>query len=95
MRFFELISTGARGCDPNFTYSDVQGGSATFYVSGTYTGTYPNNKDLDPSFTSPSAGAGTSFDGISADWSLPVTAACVDAGNSDTVGYNLPTTDSL
>ena len=60
------------------TYCDVQGG---------YEG--QGNIDIDPNFFSPSPGAGTDYDGLSANWTLRSTSACINAGTL----VNLPPTD--
>ncbi|MFH0866138.1 MAG: right-handed parallel beta-helix repeat-containing protein [Bacteroidota bacterium] len=70
------------GSDPNFYYCDVQGGSGAFEINGNfYTGTYQNNINADPQFVSPSAGSGSGFDGVSADWSLQNFSPCIDTGD--------------
>lgn len=68
---------------PNYYYSDVQGGMAAFGLNGNfYYGIYANNINANPKFVSPSGGKGTSFDGVSADWSLTTgTSPCIDAGD--------------
>lgn len=48
---------------------------------------YPKNN--------PSAGAGTDYDGSTADWSLLQTSPCINAGTTDTSGLNLPETDFI
>lgn len=68
--------------DPNFYYCDVQGGTAAFGLNGNfYTGSYSNNLNIDPKFVSPSAGSGTGYNGVTADWSLQGTSPCIDAGD--------------
>jgi parallel beta-helix repeat protein len=81
--------------DPDFYYCDVQGGSAAFGLNGSifYTGIYQNNIDTVPSFVSPSAGSGTGYNGIAADWSLQAASPCINAGTPDTTGLSLPATD--
>jgi hypothetical protein len=70
------------GSNPNFYYCDVQGGTAAFGLNGnSYTGTYQNNIDADPKFVSPSGGAGTGFNGVTADWSLQASSPCIDKGD--------------
>jgi len=44
--------------------------------------TYQNNIDTLPGFLNPSAGAGTTFDGTVADWSLFGSSSCINAGDS-------------
>jgi len=83
--------------DPDFYYCDVEGDSAGFeseeYWNVTYTGIYENNINEDPAFVSPSAGAGTSYDGLAADWSLLAASPCINAGTPDTTGLSLPPND--
>jgi hypothetical protein len=69
---------------PNFYYCDVQGGSASFGLNMNvfYVGTYSNNIDSDPLFVSPSNGSGTSFNGLTADWSLQTNSSCINSGDS-------------
>ncbi|PCJ86558.1 MAG: hypothetical protein COA57_05985 [Flavobacteriales bacterium] len=80
--------------DPGFDYCDVQGSNTAFFINGNfYTGIYQNNINTDPLFTSPSGGAGTGFNGLTADWSLQSTSPCINAGTPDTTGLSLPATD--
>ncbi len=68
--------------DPQFSYSDVQGGTAAFGLNGnTYTGNYSNNINTDPLFVSPSGGAGSGFNGTSANWTLQNTSPCINTGD--------------
>ncbi|MBP7261965.1 MAG: right-handed parallel beta-helix repeat-containing protein [Bacteroidia bacterium] len=70
------------GSDPKFYYCDVQGGSDSFELNfNIYLGTYQNNINSDPLFVSPSAGNGTNFNGVTADWSLQVGSSCINMGN--------------
>ena len=79
------------GSDPNFYYCDVQGGASAFEVNFTiYTGTYQNNIDSIPLFMAESAGSGTGYNGVTADWSLQSVSPCINAG--DPVG-TYPATD--
>lgn len=80
--------------DPDFYYCNVQGGIADFGLNGTfYLGAYQNNIDIDPLFTLPSAGNGTGYDGLTADWSLQGGSACINSGTPSISGLNLPSTD--
>jgi parallel beta-helix repeat protein len=81
--------------DPDFHYCDVQGGTAAFGLNGSifYTGTYQNNIDTIPMFVSPSAGSGTGYNGVTADWSLQLGSPCINAGKPDTTSLGLPLTD--
>lgn len=80
--------------DPNFYYSDVQGGTGAFALNGNfYTGAYSNNIDVNPLFVAPSGGAGTGFNGLTADWSLQNISPCIDTGDpNNSIGY-YPATD--
>ncbi len=81
--------------DPNFYYCDVQGGTAAFGLNGSifYTGTYQDNIDTIPMLVSPSAGSGTGYNGVTADWSLQEASPCINAGTTDTTGLSLPPKD--
>ena len=69
--------------DPDISYSDVDGGSGNFFTNGNFfTGTYLNNIDSSVQFVAPSGGAGDSFNGVSADWSLQSASPCIDRGDS-------------
>lgn len=80
------------GSKPNFYYCDVQGGSAAFGLNPNafYLGTYADNINSDPIFVSPSSGCGTSFNGLTADWSLQVNSSCINTGDP---GGTYPATD--
>ena len=70
--------------DPNFFWNDIHGGETHFGLVGTgsvFNGAYANNIDTDPIFVDPSSGAGTDYDGISADWHLQRSSPCIDAGD--------------
>lgn len=66
-------------CRPNVTFCAVQGG-------------YPGegNMAVDPCFLDPSGGAGTDYDGASANWTLRPGSPCI---NSGTLVAELPETD--
>lgn len=77
--------------DPDLLFCDVQGGSAAFALSsGTYTGFYNNNSNLDPQFMTPTEIAGNGSDALLADWSLQEASPCRDAGDPATVLTELP-----
>lgn len=61
---------------PEITYSCVTGG---------FTG--EGNIDEDPLFVTPTAGDGTGYDGLAANWSLQAGSPCINAGNPDAM-YN-------
>ncbi len=81
--------------NPNFYYCDVQGGTSSFGITtgNFYTGTYQNNIDTIPSFISPTTGSGTGYNGLTANWSLQTGSPCINAGNPNTTGLNLPALD--
>jgi PKD repeat protein len=54
-------------------------------ISGGYEGT--GNIDEDPLFAAPTAGDGTGYDGLAADWSLQAGSLCINAGDPDAM-YN-------
>lgn len=82
---------------PDFSYNDIEGGSAGFDMPDTvnYIGNYANNIDEDPLFANPSAGAGISYDGKEAEWNLMEDNPCINAGTPDTTGLNIPTKDLI
>ena len=72
--------------DPNFYYCNVQGGFEDFGVSHAsiiYEGEYENNIDLDPCFTM----------NYVHPYSLSEDSYCLNNGNPDISGLNLPDTD--
>ena len=67
---------------PNYYYSDIQGGQASFGLNGNfYYGTYSNNISSDPLFNTPSAGQGIGFDGLFADWTLQNSSPAIDTAD--------------
>ena len=81
--------------DPNFYYCDVQYGKDSIGLNGSifFTGIYQNNIDTIPLFVTPSAGSGTGYNGLTANWSLQLLSPCINAGTPDTTGLGLPATD--
>ena len=80
-----VFLTAEYNCDPNFFYSDIEGGQTSigFPSGATYTGTYTNNINQNPQFINPSSGTGILFDGLlNTDWSLNNNSPCVDAGDT-------------
>jgi predicted outer membrane repeat protein len=72
--------------DPDFTYCDVQGGSAAFGGSGSgtnYSGIYSNNLNSYPLFA----------DTLIYDYQIRTASPCIDAGKPDTSGLQLPALD--
>ncbi|MDF2435721.1 MAG: hypothetical protein K0Q95_97 [Bacteroidota bacterium] len=68
--------------DPNFHYSDIQGGAAAFGTNNYFfTGFYTDNINSDPDFVAPSANSGNGFNGIVADWSLNSSSPVINAGD--------------
>lgn len=80
------ISISSENNDPNFINCNIQGGQSEFYIgSGTFTGLYNNNININPQFISPSTGVGKNFDGTLANWKLANTSACIDVGNMNII----------
>ena len=66
------------GANFNPNYCDIEGG---FKGEG--------NFSIDPKFASPSAGSGTNYDGLEADWQLQNDSHCINSGVIDTSGLKL------
>ena len=83
--------------DPYFDYCDIQGGIGGFGGPGSganyTTGNYTNNIDVLPQFVAPSAGAGTGYDGLTANWQLQSSSPCIDAGDITGISNLLPALD--
>ncbi|MEI6767006.1 MAG: right-handed parallel beta-helix repeat-containing protein [Bacteroidota bacterium] len=81
--------------DPDFYYCDIQGSTDSFGLNTGifYTGIYQNNSDTLPLFVAASAGSGTLYNGITANWSLQASSPCINAGTPDTTGLLIPVTD--
>jgi parallel beta-helix repeat protein len=79
-------------CDAtNFYFCDVLGGTSAFGLNGNFfTGKDSAGITSDPLFVSPSAGSGTGFNGLSANWSLQAASPCINMGDPAT---NAPATD--
>ena len=88
---------GDNGCDPFIDHCDLQGGINSFGGPGggsNYnTANYTNNIDTIPQFISPSAGAGTGYDGLNANWQLQSTSPCINAADITGVSSFLPSLD--
>ncbi len=71
--------------DPNFFYSDIEGGVSDFGLNDTvtYTGLYENNIDINPQFL------------LSGNYpfSLNNGSLCINSGNPDTTGLCIPAVD--
>ncbi len=65
----------------SYSYSDVQG------IGG---GT---NLNINPQFILPSIGNGNQADALTSNWALKPISPCINRGNSDTSGYQLPVID--
>ncbi len=82
--------------DPKFYNNDIKGGVAAFTGSGAginYSGVYSNNIDVDPDFSSPSAGADTTYNGRNANWSIDQGSAIINAGFENSSAIGLPLVD--
>ncbi|MCF7835183.1 C10 family peptidase [Candidatus Gracilibacteria bacterium] len=84
-------------CDPYFDHCDVQGGYAGFYGPGAgsnyNTANYTNNIDSNPIFVAPTSGAGTGYNGLTANWQLQSTSPCINAGDTTGISQYLPIVD--
>lgn len=69
--------------DPAIFNCDIQGGQAGIGLNTNvfYLGAYSNNINADPIFIAPSGGSGTSFNGVTANWTLQGNSPCVNAGS--------------
>ena len=74
-------------------HSIVEGGLSGF-AGSTGSVTYTNNLDIDPLFKAPSADAGSSGTGSSADWSLQPASLGVNAGQNSAFPNNAAVQDS-
>lgn len=72
-------------CQPNVSFSNIQGGQAAFGLASgvTFNGTYTNNIDADPLFTSNG----------NHPYSIQANSPCKNAGTPDTTGLKLPLAD--
>jgi parallel beta-helix repeat protein len=86
------VYLGDEASDPVISYSDIQGGSAAFgaAVNVFYLGSYTNNINANPDFTSPSATSGTGSNGMTADWRISQFSLCMNHGD---VNGSYPTWD--
>jgi parallel beta-helix repeat protein/predicted outer membrane repeat protein len=101
--FFNTSSTSGNeiyindvSSDPKIYYSSIASGKAGFGGSGAginYNGVYTSNYSFDPEFIAKSNGAGTAYDGLSADWRLMNGSQAINAGTKDTVGLKLNPND--
>lgn len=73
------VYLGTASATASFQYNDIEGGQDEF-AGNTFSGTYTNNLDVDPLFSSPTQDAGSS--GRSDDWSLLASSPLINAGNS-------------
>ncbi|KKL06054.1 hypothetical protein LCGC14_2599870, partial [marine sediment metagenome] len=80
---------------PVFNYCIVQDSITNFgFGSGvSFNGEFINSSESDPRFTLPSAGSGTDFNGLAADWSVQLGSVAINGGNPDTTGLSLPIFD--
>lgn len=88
---------GNAECDPIFDHCNLQGGINALGGPGSGANydpiNYTNNIDTDPLFVSPSAGAGTGYNGLTADWSLQSLSPCINTGDTTGVSIFLPELD--
>ena len=71
---------------PNFYYSDIQGGTADFYLNGptSYEGSTSNLLNVNPDFVNPTTAAGNNYNGYLADYSLEESSSCNNQGDPST-----------
>ena len=82
--------------DPKIYNCDIEGGRVAFSGTGSginYNGVFLQNLDVDPTFGGASSGAGTSYSGRAADWSINQGSAVINAGYSNSGSMDLPSTD--
>lgn len=80
--------------DPVFSFCNIDGGSAAFYLNGNvYTGAYNNNINSNPQYIAPSLGTGNGYSGIAANWGIGLGSPCVNKGSLYTTGLGLPLMD--
>jgi hypothetical protein len=88
---------GNAECDPIIDHCNLQGGINALGGPGSGTNYdpthYTNNIDADPLFVSPSAGAGSGYNGLTADWSLQSPSPCINTGDTTGVSMYLPALD--
>ena len=76
------VSLFDAAAQPSFYYCDIEGGTSEFDLNGNiYVGTYQNNINMNPMFVSPSAGTGTAYNGVAANWQLQTSSPCIDKGD--------------
>lgn len=75
-------------CTTTINNSDIEGDSTAFdYAAGSgFQGSYNQNIDILPEFKTPSAGSGTSYNGVDADWSLGACSPLFNQGTPDLTG---------
>ncbi len=84
------------GCVPIIDHCDLEGGVnslggpgfASYPVSN-----YTNNINTNPLFVNGSAGAGSGYDGMAANWQLSPASLCINAGDATGMSGFLPATD--
>lgn len=82
---------------PDIYYSFIQDGVGAFglYSSTVYQGNYQNNLESNPLFADPFSGIGIQPDAPDADWSVLNYSPCINSGNPDVTGMNIPLSDIL
>jgi parallel beta-helix repeat protein/predicted outer membrane repeat protein len=80
---------------PQFFSCDVLGDTSSIGKNGFthFHGIYLHNMDTIPAYLSPSAGSGSTYAGLSANWSLSDCSHLYNKGEIDTTGLKLPTKD--
>lgn len=77
----------------SFIHCNIEGGLSSIDTDGGPDPPFTNNIDLDPLFIAPTVGAGETYNGLNANWSIGSNSPCYNAGTPDTTGLSLPTTD--
>jgi hypothetical protein len=82
---------------PDIFYSTIQDGTGGFglYSSTTYQGSYQNNLETNPLFADPFLATGIQLDAPDADWRVLTYSPCINSGNPDLTGMNIPLNDIL
>ena len=62
-------------------------------VSGNYVGEYQNNIVTNPLFVSPTAGIGTGYNALLANWYLQYKSPCINTGSNAYLDYSFPSAD--
>ncbi|GAI92401.1 unnamed protein product, partial [marine sediment metagenome] len=80
---------------PDIYFCAVQDGTLGLglYSSTVFQGIYQDNIEFDPLFTDPVSGRGVQSAAPDADWSVLSNSPCINSGNPDLTGLNIPSID--